>query len=89
MNLRRLTGWPLKQRGLPYHAVGCIVHHGKFWPPMSALCQKQTFTKKTGAVHPWFDRSEHWHHSRAGSFAASAVMGNVVHAVLRPPVPDV
>ena len=47
----------LKQRGLPYHAVGCIVHHGKFWPPMSALGQKQTsddrlrhvrFTPKSG-----------------------------------------
>src|SRR3974390_1615761 len=36
MNSRRLTGWPLKQRVLPYHAVGCIVHHGKFWLPMSA-----------------------------------------------------
>ena len=32
----------LKQRVLPYHAVGCIVHHGKFWLPMSALGQKQT-----------------------------------------------
>ena len=29
MNSRRLTG-PLKQRALPYHAVGRIVHHGKF-----------------------------------------------------------
>ena len=26
---RRLTGWPLKRRVLPYHAVGCIVHRGK------------------------------------------------------------
>jgi len=42
MNLRRLTGWPLKQRLLPYHAVGGIVHHSKFWLPMSALGQKQT-----------------------------------------------
>src|SRR5262249_33624418 len=42
MNSRRLTGPPLKQRVLPYHAVGCIVHHGKFWQPMSALGQKQT-----------------------------------------------
>jgi hypothetical protein len=42
MNSRRLTGWPLKQRVLPYHAVGYIVHHGKFRLPMSALGQKQT-----------------------------------------------
>jgi len=42
MNSRRLTGWPLKQRVLPYHAAGCIVHHGKFWLPMSALCHKRT-----------------------------------------------
>src|SRR6516162_6665833 len=27
---------------LPYHAVGRIVHHGKFWLPMSALGQKRT-----------------------------------------------
>jgi len=32
----------LKQRVLPYHAVGRIVHHGKFWLPMSALGQKRT-----------------------------------------------
>jgi len=25
-----------------YHAVGSIVHHSKFWLPMSALCQKRT-----------------------------------------------
>ena len=25
MNSRRLIGWPLKQRVLPYHAVSCIV----------------------------------------------------------------
>ena len=42
MNSRRLTGWPLKHRVLAYHAVGRIVHHGKFWLPMSALGQKQT-----------------------------------------------
>jgi hypothetical protein len=42
MNSRRLTGGPLKQRALLYHAGGCIVHHGKFWLPMSALGQKQT-----------------------------------------------
>ena len=40
MNSRRLTGWPL--RLLLYHAVSCIVHHGKVWVPMSALGQKQT-----------------------------------------------
>ena len=28
---------PLKQRVLPYHAVGYIVHHGKFGLLMSAL----------------------------------------------------
>jgi len=33
---------PLNQRVLPYHAGGCIVHHGKFWLPMSALGQKRT-----------------------------------------------
>src|SRR5262245_64613546 len=42
MNSRRLTGRPLKQKVLPYHAVGCIVHHGKFGLLMSALGQKQT-----------------------------------------------
>jgi hypothetical protein len=42
MNSRRLTGSPLKQRVSPYHAVGRIVHHGKFWLPMSALGQQQT-----------------------------------------------
>jgi len=42
MNSRRLTGWPLKQRVLPYHAAGGIVHHGKFGLPMSALGQKRT-----------------------------------------------
>jgi len=42
MNSRRLTGQAPQQRVLPYHAVGCIVHHGKFWLPMSALGQKQT-----------------------------------------------
>src|SRR5262249_48084263 len=42
MNSRRLTDRPLKQRVLPYHAVGCIVHDRKFWLPMSALGQKQT-----------------------------------------------
>src|SRR6516165_514391 len=42
MNSRRLTGRPLNQRVLPYHAVGYIVHHGKFWVPMSALGQKRT-----------------------------------------------
>ena len=42
MNSRRLTDWPRKQSVLPYHAVGRIVHHGKFWLPMSALGQKQT-----------------------------------------------
>src|SRR6516165_5856802 len=42
MNSRRLTGRPLKQRVLPYHAEGCIVHHGKFGLLMSALGQKQT-----------------------------------------------
>src|SRR5262249_36271035 len=35
----------LKQRVLPYHAVGCIVHHGKFWLPMSALGQKRTLRR--------------------------------------------
>ena len=45
MNSRRLTGRPLKHRVLPYHAVGCIVHHGKFWLPMSALGQKRTFSR--------------------------------------------
>jgi hypothetical protein len=29
--------------GLTYHAAGGIVHHGKFWLPMSALGQKQTW----------------------------------------------
>src|SRR6516165_10228397 len=43
MNSRRLTGRPLKQRVLPYHAEGCIVHHGKFGLLMSALGQKRTF----------------------------------------------
>jgi len=42
MNSRRLTGRPLKQRVLPYHAVRCTVDHGKFWLPMSALGQKRT-----------------------------------------------
>src|SRR5262249_2629211 len=42
MNSRRLTGPAPQNRGLPYHAVGCIVHHGKFWLPMSAMGQKQT-----------------------------------------------
>jgi hypothetical protein len=42
MNLRRLTGHSLKQRVLPYHAVGGIVHHGKIGLRMSALGQKQT-----------------------------------------------
>jgi len=37
MNSRRLTGRALKQTALPYHAEGCIVHHGKFWLPTSAL----------------------------------------------------
>ena len=36
---------------------------------------------KDRAVHPWFDRSESWHPSKAGSFAASAVIGNVVQSV--------
>jgi len=44
MNSRRLTGWPLKQV-LPYHAVGRIVHDGKFWLPMSALGQKRTLVR--------------------------------------------
>src|SRR6516165_7779406 len=42
MNSRRLTSWSIKQRGLPYHAIDCIVHHGKFWLPISALGQKRT-----------------------------------------------
>ena len=33
---------PLKQRLLPYHADECMLHHGKFGSPMSALGQKQT-----------------------------------------------
>src|SRR5262249_9027845 len=33
---------PLKQRIVPYHAEGCIVHHGKVGLPMSALGQKRT-----------------------------------------------
>ena len=37
LNRNGSTGWPLKQRVLPYHAAGGIVHHGKFWLPMSAL----------------------------------------------------
>src|SRR5262245_3763477 len=35
-------------RVLPYHAVGCIVHHGKFWLPMSALGQKRTCASQNG-----------------------------------------
>ena len=31
---------PSKQTTVPYHAGGCIVHHGKFEQPMSALGQK-------------------------------------------------
>ena len=42
MNSRRLTGRPFKQRVLPYHAVGCIMHHSKFRWLMSALGQKRT-----------------------------------------------
>ena len=48
MNSRRLTGRPLKQRALPYHAVGCIVHRGNFWLPMSALGQKRTLELSRG-----------------------------------------
>src|SRR5262249_35462366 len=57
MNSRRLTGQPLKQRVLHYHAVGCIVHHGKFWMPMSALGQKQTFddVRRMSALPPKAD----------------------------------
>jgi hypothetical protein len=29
---------------VPYHAAGGIVHHGKFWLPMSALGQERTFS---------------------------------------------
>jgi hypothetical protein len=36
------------QKVLPYHAVGFIVHHGKFRLPMSALGQKQTFAVQKG-----------------------------------------
>jgi hypothetical protein len=36
---------PLKQKVLPYHAVGYIVHHGKFGLLMSALGQKRTLGK--------------------------------------------
>jgi len=84
MNSRRLTDWPLKQRVLPYHAVGCIVHHGKFWPPMSALGQKQTLEHvrvmsalppKADMVEPGRDirfgaKSGHW---RGYSITSSAV----------------
>jgi len=42
MNSRRLTGRSLKQRVLPYHAVGRIMHHSKFRWLMSALGQKRT-----------------------------------------------
>src|SRR5215468_439194 len=35
-------GRPSKQTTVPYHAGGCIVHHGKLEQPMSALGQKRT-----------------------------------------------
>src|SRR5262249_38266918 len=41
MKVRRLTDAP--QPGLAYHVEGGSVHHGKYWLPMSALGQKQTF----------------------------------------------
>jgi hypothetical protein len=42
----------LQQRISLYHAEGCIVHHGKFWLPMSALCQKRTFRAAREDGHP-------------------------------------
>jgi hypothetical protein len=43
MKSRRLTGCPPAEDDLSlYHAEGCIVHHGKFRLPMSAMGQEQT-----------------------------------------------
>jgi hypothetical protein len=66
-------GLPLKQR-VPYHAEGCIVHHGKFGLLMSALGHKRTSHQVRGmsALPPKADIDRAWR----SVIAVVAVVGN-------------